>query len=85
MLFCFLMQACISVWPEVRYVVGYNHIVHVANTCDAAFVCDVSTDVSPEPQRVSVPPRTEIEVVTFIGSPARVFVPNVQCKLDERP
>ena len=78
----FALLVCISVWPEARYVVGYNHIVHVANACDSAFVCDVSTDVNPEPQRVRVPAHTEIEVVTFLGSPSRVFVPKVECDVE---
>lgn len=76
-----LAGACISVWPEVRYgSVGWHHIVHVKNDCDRSFVCDVSTDVNPVPQRVTVGPRREVEVVTFLDSPARVFTPRVECK-----
>ncbi len=76
-----LAQACLSVWGEVRYGnVGWHHIVHVKNNCDKAFTCDVSTDVNPQPQRVTVPPHQEVEVATFLDSPSRVFTPNVRCK-----
>jgi len=71
---------CIKVKPEARYLgLGYNHIVHVANVCASAAECDVSTDVNPQPQHVSVAGGGAIEVNTFMGSPARVFVPKVIC------
>ncbi len=76
------VKDCIQSWPEARYrALGYNHIVHVRDVCDARAECDVSTDVAPEPQRVLVPARSEIEVTTFLGSPARVFTPRVDCRL----
>jgi hypothetical protein len=58
---------------------GYNHIVHLRNLCDAPAECIVTTDVNPEPSKVSVAPGRETEVNTFLGSPARVFVPKVAC------
>jgi hypothetical protein len=74
--------ACIKVRPEARYLgLGYNHIVHVADVCATAAECDVSTDVNPQAQHVSVPAGGQIEVNTFMGSPARVFVPKVVCKM----
>lgn len=74
--------ACIGFWGEARFRgYGYYHIVHVANGCDRAAVCDVSTDVNPTPERVTVPAKQQVEVVTFQGSPAREFVPHVECKL----
>jgi hypothetical protein len=74
--------ACIKVRPEARYRgYGYNHIVHVADVCAAAAECDVSTDVNPQPTHVSVPAKGEVEVTTFVGSPARVFTPKVECTL----
>jgi hypothetical protein len=73
---------CIRSRPEARYgALGYNHIVHVADTCTSAAECDVSTDVNPQPQHVSVAPKSEIEVNTYLGSPARVFVPKVVCTM----
>jgi hypothetical protein len=73
---------CIKVRPEARYLgLGYNHIVHVADVCASAAECDVSTDVNPTPQHLSVPAGSEVEVNTFLGSPARVFVPKVVCTM----
>jgi hypothetical protein len=76
------VPACIGFWGEARFRgYGYYHIVHVANDCARAAVCDVSTDVNPTPERVTVPAKQQVEVVTFQGSPAREFVPHVECKL----
>jgi len=73
---------CIRATPEARYRgLGYNHIVHVANACASDAECDVSTDVNPQPTHVTVPAKSEVEVNTFLGSPARVFVPKVECKM----
>ena len=75
-------ERCIRVHPEARYRgLGYNHIVHVADVCATPAECDVSTDVNPQPQHVSVAGNGEVEVATFIGSPARVFVPKVDCTM----
>jgi len=73
---------CIRVQVEARYrALGYDHLVHLANICAAPATCIVATDVNPEPQRVEVPGRSQADVVTFIGSPARVFVPRVACQM----
>ena len=73
---------CIKVRPEARYsAYGYNHIVHLADVCASSAECDVSTDVNPQPTHVSVPAKTEIEVNTFLGSPARTFIPKVACTM----
>ena len=75
-------DSCIKSWPETRYgALAYNHVVHVSNSCDPDADCAVSTDVNPEPQKVVVPGHKEIEVMTFIGSPAREFKPNVKCTM----
>lgn len=74
--------ACVRVRPEARYRnLGYDHIVHLDSGCDRDAFCDVSTDVNPAVQRVVAPARRSVEVVTFIGSPARVFSPKVSCEL----
>jgi hypothetical protein len=71
---------CIRATPEARYRgLGYNHIVHVANVCKVSAECDVSTDVNPQPTHVTVAGGEKVEVSTFLGSPARVFVPKVVC------
>ena len=75
-------ESCIKSWGEARFgALAYNHIVHIANACAPDAECTVSTDVNPEPQKVTVPGKSEIEVTTFMGSPARVFTPHVKCKM----
>ena len=77
------VPSCIQYAGEARYRgVGYQHVVHIVNGCERAAACDVSTDVNPEAQHVDVPARTHVEVVTFLGSPAREFTPVVDCKLE---
>jgi hypothetical protein len=76
------VKACIQSWPEARYrALGYNHIVHVQNRCDARAECAVSTNVNPQPEQVVVPGHQEVEVTTFLGSPAREFTPKVECRM----
>jgi hypothetical protein len=76
--------SCIKSWPEVRYgALAYNHIVHVANGCDPDAVCTVSTDVNPQAQEVVVAGHSEVAVMTFMGSPARAFKPNVKCTMQK--
>ena len=71
---------CVTFSTEARFVgYAYNHIVHVANGCNAAKSCMVSTDVNPEPQAVTVPSSSTVQVVTFIGSPASAFTADVRC------
>lgn len=73
---------CVQVYGESRYrAFGYDHIAIVRNGCDKKAVCDVTTNVNPEPIRVEVPAGAAIEVLTFRGSPAREFVPRATCHL----
>jgi hypothetical protein len=75
-------NSCIKFWGEVRYgALGYNHLVHVANACQAAAECIVSTDVNPDEQKVTVNGKSEEVVTTFMGSPARAFAPRVKCTM----
>ena len=72
---------CVSVRAEVRYgAAAYNHIVILTNACARPYTCIVTTDVNPQPMQAVVPPHAVTEVVTFLGSPARTFVPTVACK-----
>jgi len=72
--------ACIEARGDVRYgALGYDHYVSVVNSCDRAFDCTVKTDVNPSPIDVAVPPLQTVVVLTFRGSPARVFTPIVTC------
>jgi hypothetical protein len=72
--------ACVAVRAEARYAAyAYDHLVHLTNTCRAAQVCTVATNVNPRPHSVAVPHGETVTVRTFRGSPARVFVPVVSC------
>lgn len=76
------LPTCIRVWAEARYRgFGYDHIVHVGNSCAAPAICDVFTNVTPARLRVTVPAGQEVEVLTFRGSPAREFVAHAECGL----
>ncbi len=70
---------CVTAWPESRYVIGYDHIVHLYDACPRDALCTVSTDVSPTPQSVAVPSKTHVQVVMFLGSPVAHFKPIVSC------
>lgn len=75
-------NACIRAWGEARYgAYGYNHLVHIANSCSVDADCVVTTDVNPEPLNVSVPARSEVVTNTFLESPSRVFTPHVTCTM----
>ncbi len=72
---------CVTVTAEARPVGGaFNHIVGLDNGCEHAVRCTVATDVNPEAQKVTLAAGGKQELVTFRGSPARVFTPQVSCQ-----
>jgi hypothetical protein len=73
--------ACVTHTTQARYIMGYDHLVHIDNACEKSVECTVSTDVNPQPQTVVVDAKSQQTVVTFKGSPARVFRANVDCQL----
>jgi hypothetical protein len=73
--------ACVTHTTQARYIMGYDHLVHIYNACEKSVECTVSTDVNPEPQTVVIDAKSKQAVVTFKGSPARVFRANVDCQL----
>lgn len=76
---------CIAVRKEARYgAYAYNHFVVLTNRCEQAARCTVSTSANPEEKAVRVGVGETKEVVTYIGSPARDFDPNVRCTLEGR-
>jgi len=76
------VPACIQYWPEARYrALGYDHVVHIRSHCANDARCEVTTDVNPETLETTVPARGEVELVTWVGSPARKFTPQVRCHL----
>lgn len=71
---------CVRWSQQVVYLgLGYNHLVHLKNTCKAAAACQVTTDVNPDPIAVELVPQQKTTVTTFRGSPARVFQAKVSC------
>jgi hypothetical protein len=78
--------ACVEAHGEVVYgALGYDHYVSLKNSCDRAFSCTVRTDVNPQPIDVVVPPMQTVSILTFRGSPARVFTPYVTCSVTNLP
>jgi hypothetical protein len=75
-------KVCVRYWGEARYRnFGYDHVVHIANSCSRPAQCLVSTDVDPKRIRVKVAAGLHKEVVTRKGAPSRKFTPNVTCEL----
>jgi len=73
---------CITARTEARYRnYGYDHLVHLANGCARAAQCAVSTNVNPKAQHVTLAAGEKKTVLTFRGSPARVFKAKVECQL----
>jgi hypothetical protein len=73
---------CVEVRAQALYRgYGYDHVVDIQNVCDKPVDCSVRTDVNPEVTNLTIPPHELRSVVTFRGSPAREFKPDVQCKL----
>ncbi len=72
---------CVKWESEARWVAyGYNHLVHLENTCKKAMRCEVATDVNPEPQSADLESEEKETVVTFQGSPASEFKATVVCE-----
>lgn len=76
--------ACVRAWPEARYRnYGYDHIVHLHNACSSAALCEVTTDVAPDPIQVHLAVDEKREVLTYRGSPSSQFTFQVSCELEE--
>lgn len=72
---------CVDVTTEARFAsIGYDHIVTLKSECKKKLECQVRTNVTSEPVTVSLAPGAEESVVTWRGSPAREFTPDVTCK-----
>ena len=72
---------CVKFRTESRYRTGFEHWVHNNNTCKAEAKCSVTTDVAPNPRRVTLAAGQKESLLTFRGSPARNFKASVVCKL----
>jgi len=73
--------SCVRWTHEARYQgFGYNHFVYLKNTCKLRAICEVKTDVNPERIKATLAPKQKKTVITFRGSPARVFSADVSCR-----
>ena len=76
------LPKCVHVRGEARFSgFGYDHLVEVQNSCDKQANCRVATDVNPQAQSLQLNAGEKQSVVTFRGSPASAFRPDVSCKL----
>ena len=64
-----------AVWAGL----AYNHLVHLSSACKQAMQCKVTTNVNPDPVTVSLQPKEQKTVVTYLGSPASEFSAKVSC------
>ena len=65
---------------EVRYRgLGYQHIVHITNSCDEAVACEVRTSASHGHVDVTVPGRSSVAVLTRRGAASRKFTAQLSC------
>jgi hypothetical protein len=72
---------CVDVSTEARFAsIGYDHIVTLKSECKKTVKCQVRTNVTAEPSSVTLAPAAQESLVTWRGSPARVFTPDVTCK-----
>ena len=72
---------CVTWFGEARSTgYGYRHVVVLKSACKVKKTCDVSTDVNPEIQVVSIAPNETKEVVTFLEAVGPAFTPRVVCK-----
>ena len=71
---------CVDVKSEARFSgVGYDHLVTLKSACKKRLKCVVRTNVNSEPANVTLDPGEEESVLTWRGSPAREFTPDVKC------
>jgi hypothetical protein len=71
---------CVDVRGEAYYILGYDHRVHLTNNCKKAVSCSVKTDVNPTVSQVDLAPGEKQTVITWRGSPASEFKPDVKCR-----
>lgn len=70
---------CLQVQKRVIYrAYGYDHFVHLNNTCPRALACELSTATLPA-QRVHLDSGEQKEIMLRRGSPARAFNYLLRC------
>jgi hypothetical protein len=74
-------KPCIFYWGESRYVLGYDHIVHVVNQCTVEAACTLVTNVNRTPEQFTVQPGEHRQITTWRGSPSSYFIIYLTCNL----
>ena len=73
---------CLQVEKSVIYrAYGYDHFVHLNNTCQAALSCELSTATLPA-QHVHLESGAQKEIMLRRGSPARTFDYTLRCSAE---
>ncbi|MCH2110516.1 MAG: hypothetical protein MK135_14435 [Polyangiaceae bacterium] len=73
-------KECVDWKKEVRYSTGFDHIVRLTNNCSKSVICKISTNINPQVHRRSLEPKQKAQVMTYRGSPSRVFTAYVDCE-----
>lgn len=73
-------DTCAHAEKQVRYLSGYDHLVHVENTCDYAIRCTVRTDVNKDGVTAEIAAKAKTTVVTWRGTPQADFTFTVSCE-----
>lgn len=70
---------CVEHTTQARFVMGYDHLIHLTNKCEVTSECIVFTDVNPDKQTVRLAPQEKKTLLTYRGSPASEFKATVEC------
>lgn len=73
-------DGCAEATKQVRYLSGYDHLVHVKNRCDHAIRCTVKTDVNKDGVTQQVPAKGDSTFMTWRGSPQSDFTWTISCE-----
>lgn len=70
---------CVEYTTQARFIMGYDHLVHLHNKCEVKATCTVFTNVNPDKQTASLKQDEKKTLLTFRGSPASEFSATVEC------
>lgn len=74
--------ACVRVTATPRaQAYGFDHVVSIANGCEAQVTCRVSSDVNPTVQTMTIAPGASRDTLLWRGSPASAFRALVTCEM----
>lgn len=73
-------DGCARAEKQVRYIAGYDHLVHVENVCEHPIRCTVRTDVNKDGVTQDVPAKGNSTFLTWRGTPKADFTFTVSCE-----